>query len=50
MILDVATMKSILDKLPGDYEIEFQDDHTVHPISNKIEIDISGKTIILKSR
>ena len=48
MILDVATMKSILDNLPGDFEIEFQDDNEKYLISDKIEIDISGKKIVLK--
>ena len=48
MILDVATMKSILDSLPEDFEIEFKDENTTYPLSDKIEIDVSGKKIILK--
>lgn len=46
MIIDAATLKEILEKTPSEYEIYYNN----NPISDKVEIDVSGKKIILKSR
>lgn len=45
MIINAATLKEVLDKCPGEYEIFYDN----NPISDKVEIDVSGKRIILKS-
>lgn len=49
MIIIAEVMKNILDNVPGDYELEFYEDGISYPISDKVEIDVSGKRIILKS-
>jgi len=45
MIIDAATLKDLLEKTPGEYEIYYHN----NPISDKVEIDLSGKRIILKN-
>jgi len=42
--MKAETLKKILDNIPGDYDIYFQD----KKISAKIEIDIDNERIILK--
>ena len=45
MIINVEVLIEVLGKCPKDFEIFY---NTV-PVSDKIEIDVSGKKIILKS-
>jgi len=45
MIINAATLKEVLENTPGDYEIFYKN----NPICDKVEIDITGKKIILKS-
>lgn len=45
MIINAATLNEVLDKCPGEYEIFYNN----VPVSDKVEIDVSGKKIILKS-
>jgi hypothetical protein len=45
MILTVEVMKQIIEKLPDDYEIWYNN----NPVQDKVEIDVSEKKIILKS-
>ena len=42
-VLDIATLKKIVEKVPEDYEIEFDDRDSTHKISYKIEIDVVRK-------
>ena len=47
-VLDIETLKKIIDRIPEDYEIEFNDRNSTHKISDKIEVDVSEKKLILK--
>jgi len=47
-VLDIATLKKIIEKVPEDYEIEFDGRDSTHKISDKIEIDVGEKKLILK--
>ena len=47
-VLDIATLKKIIEKVPEDFEVEFDDRDTTHKISDKVEIDVSDKKLILK--
>lgn len=47
-ILEISVLKEIIEKVPEDFEIEFNDRDTTHQISDKVEIDVSGKKLILK--
>lgn len=48
MIITVDVLKEILDKVPGDFEVEFFRDDISYPICDRIEVDVSGRRIILK--
>lgn len=47
-ILNISNLKKIIEKVPEDYEIEFEGRDGTHKISDRIEIDVSGKKLILK--
>ena len=47
-ILEISVLKEIIEKVPEDFEVEFNDLDTTHQISDKVEIDVSGKKLILK--
>ena len=47
-ILDIETLKKIIEKVPEDYELEFNDRSGTHKISDKIEVDVGEKKLILK--
>ena len=47
-ILNIEVLKKLLENLPEDYTVEYDNDTTIAPLSDKIEIDISGKRLILK--
>ena len=49
MIITAEVMKNILANVPGDYELEFVEENISYPVSDKVEIDVLGKKIILKS-
>lgn len=50
MIITVDVMKEVLDRIPGDFEIVFVDnDEISHFISDKFEVDVSGRRVLLKS-
>ena len=49
MIITAEVLLSILEKVPGDYEIVFDDGDIEHFVQDKVELDVSGKKIILKS-
>lgn len=46
--LKIESLKKIIENIPDDYEIEFNDRKGNHIISDKIEIDISGKKLIFR--
>ena len=48
-ILNIEVLKKILENIPEDYDVEFYNGTTNVPISDKVEIDVSGKRIVLKS-
>ena len=47
-ILDIATLKEIIEKVPEDFDAEFNNRNTTYQLSDKFEIDVSGKKLILK--
>lgn len=47
-VLDIATLKKIIEKVPEDFDVEFNDRKSTHQISDKVEVDVSGKKLILK--
>lgn len=47
-ILEISVLKEIIEKVPEDFSIEFDDRDQIHSISDKVEIDVSGKKIIFK--
>lgn len=49
MIISVDVLKEILDKVPGDYEVEFVKDGISFPVQDRVEVDVSGRKILLKS-
>ena len=49
MIITAEVLLSILEKVPGDYEIVFNNNGVEQFVQDKIELDVSGKKIILKS-
>lgn len=42
--MNVETLKTILDKIPDDYEVKYND----RSINNNFEIDVDNKVIMLK--
>ena len=42
--MNVETLKQILEKIPGDYEVRYHD----HVITGTVEIDTENKRLILK--
>lgn len=42
--MNVETLLAVLEKVPGDYEVNFQK----HVITGTVEIDTENKKIILK--
>lgn len=49
MIITAEVLKEFLDHVPGDFEIVFQEDNVEYIVSDNVEVDLSGKKIILKS-
>ena len=47
-VLDIATLKQIIENVPEDYEIEFSSGKNVFKIDDKFEINVSAKKIIFK--
>ena len=46
MIINVEVLSEVLDKCPGEYEVWYNN----VPVTDKVEIDVSEKKIILKSQ
>lgn len=48
-ILNIEVLKKIIENVPEDYDFEFYNGTTNVPLSDKVEIDVSGKRILFKS-
>ena len=46
--LTTEVLKKIIENVPEDYTVEYDKETTIAPITDKVEIDISGKRIIFK--
>ena len=48
-VLNIKVLKEIVDKLPDDFKIEFEDrEGVVSPVSDNINVKVSDKTLVLK--
>ena len=47
-ILTIGMLKRIIENVPNDFDVEYSDGEKESPISDKLEIDIGGKRLILK--
>ena len=47
-ILTIDVLKKIVENLPDDFTVEYSNNKIISPINDKVEIDISGKRLILK--
>lgn len=48
--LEIQTMKKVIENIPDDYKIQYIDNKDiVHILTDKIEINVSDKTVTLKS-
>lgn len=51
MMLTIENLKNFIENLPGEYVIEFHDHNGIsHPILDKLEVDLSGEKLVLKSQ
>ena len=48
-ILNIEVLKKIIENIPEDYDVEFYNGTTNVPLSDKVEIDVSGKRTLFKS-
>ncbi len=47
-ILTVGILKKLIENIPNDFTVEYDKETTIAPIDDIVEIDISGKRLILK--
>lgn len=47
-ILTIEVLKNLIENIPDDYTVEYDKEVTIAPINDRVEIDVSGKRIILK--
>ena len=47
-ILTIDVLKKIIENVPEEFTVEHNNKSTIVPIDNRIEIDVSGKRLILK--
>lgn len=48
-ILKIQVLKKIIENIPDDYDVEFYNGTTNVPLSDTVEIDVSGEKIMFKS-
>ena len=49
-VLTIGDLKDFISKLPDDFSVEYHDkDGISHVVVDKLEVDLSGKMLILKS-
>ena len=46
--LSIEVLKKIVENIPEDYTLEFDNGKTVYGVDDKVEIDVSLKKLILK--
>lgn len=47
--LNVEVLKGIVEKLPDDFEIEFQErDDSISPVSDEVTVIVSERKLVLK--
>ena len=44
----ISTKPKIIENVPEDFEVEFDDGTNTIPISDKIQVDVSGKKLIFR--
>ena len=47
-ILTIEVLKQVIEHLPDDYAVGYDNGTTVSPIEDKIELDVSNKRVIFK--
>lgn len=47
-ILTIDVLKKLIENIPEDYTVEYDKEVTIAPITDMIEIDVTGKRIIFK--
>lgn len=47
-ILTIKVLKNLIESIPDDYTVEYDKEVTIAPITDRIEIDVSGKRLIFK--
>lgn len=47
-ILTIEVLKKLIENIPDDYTVEYDKETTIAPITDKVEIDVSGKRLIFK--
>lgn len=47
-ILTIDVLKKLIENVPDDYTVEYDKEATIAPITDRVEIDVSGKRLIFK--
>ena len=47
-ILTIEVLKKLIENVPDDYTVEYDKEVTIAPITDRVEIEISGERIIFK--
>ena len=47
-ILTIEVLKNLIENILDDYTVEYNKEVTIVPITDRIEIDVSGKRLIFK--
>ncbi len=47
-ILTIEVLKKLIENILDDYNVEYDKETTIAPITDKVEIDVSGKRLIFK--
>ena len=46
--INIGVLKTIIEHVPDDFKVEFDDGKTISSIDDKVEIDIGLKKVVLK--
>ncbi len=46
--LTIENLKKLIENVPNDFTVEYDNEVTIAPITDRIAIDVSGKRIIFK--
>ena len=47
-VLTIEVLRKVIDNLPTEYTVEYDNGTTISPIEDKIELDVSNKRVIFK--